>query len=90
MSELDGLRAEIESVDGEILALVARRVELARRAGALKREQRSATLDPGREAAIIRQAVEAGRELDLPEEGVRRLFWTLIELCRSAQLEERT
>jgi chorismate mutase len=90
MSELADLRNEIEAVDREILARVARRVELARRAGALKREQQAATLDPGREAAIIRRAVETGRGLDLPEEGVRRLFWTLIELCRSAQLEERT
>ena len=87
MTELSELRSEIEAVDREILARVARRVELARRAGALKREQRAPTLDPGREAAIIRRAVESGRALDLPEEGVRELFWTLIELCRSAQLE---
>ena len=89
MTELTELRAEIESVDAEILALVARRVELARQAGARKRERGSATLDPGREAAIIRRAVEAGRSLGLAEEGVRALFWTLIDLCRSAQLEEQ-
>lgn len=84
-----GLRAEIERVDREILELVARRVDLARRVGEVKREGGAATLDPGREAAVIRSAVETGRAMDLPEEGVRELFWTLVGLCRGAQLDER-
>ena len=83
------VRARIEAVDRRLVALVAERLELARRIGGLKRRTDSATLDPGREAAVIRHAVENGRELGLPEEPVRQLFWTLVGLCRSAQLEER-
>ncbi len=86
-SDVAALRAGIEAVDRELMALVARRLELARRVGARKRDERAATLDPGREAAVIRRAVENGREHGLPEEAVRQLFWTLIELCRSEQLE---
>lgn len=86
---LESLRTEIEDVDSRLLELLARRVELARRIGETKRVDGAATLDPGREAAVIRRAVEAGRERDLPEEPVRALFWTIVGLCRAAQLEER-
>lgn len=83
------LRQRIEALDRAVLEAVADRVELARRIGEAKRSREAATLDPGREAAVIRRAVQTGRELGLPEEPVRQLFWTLVGLCRAAQLEER-
>ena len=88
-SRVEELRADIEAVDRAILEQVAERVRLARAIGAEKQEREGATLDPGREAAVIRRAVQAGRELDLPEEPVRQLFWALVGLCRQVQLEER-
>ena len=87
--DVAGLRREIEALDRTLLEIVADRVQLARRIGQSKRGRDAATLDPGREAAVIRRAVETGRQLDLPEEPVRQLFWTLVGLCRAAQLEER-
>lgn len=87
--EVAELRQRIESLDRRLLEQVAERVDLARRIGAVKRDRDAATLDPGREAAVIRRAVEAGRDHGLPEEPVRQIFWTLVELCRSAQLEGR-
>ena len=87
--DVAGLRRRIEALDRSLLEAVAERVELARRIGDAKRSSEAATLDPGREAAVIRRAVETGRELGLPEEPVRQLFWTLVGLCRTAQLEER-
>ena len=85
--EITDVRTRIEALDRRLLELVAERVDLARRAGAVKRRAEAATLDPGREAAVIRHAVETGRSLGLPEEPVRQLFWTLVGLCRSEQLE---
>ncbi|MDX1674396.1 MAG: chorismate mutase [Longimicrobiales bacterium] len=87
MSDVAELRNRIQAIDRELLELVAERVSVARRIGANKRERESATLDPGREAAVIRHAVERGRALGLPEEPVRQLFWTVVGLCRSAQIE---
>lgn len=87
--DVTALRRRIEALDRALLEAVADRVELARRIGDDKRSREAATLDPGREAAVIRRAVETGRELGLPEEPVRQLFWTLVGLCRAAQLEER-
>lgn len=87
--EIEALRQRIEHLDQSLLETVAERVALARRIGDAKQQAASATLDTGREAAVIRRAVENGRRLGLPEEPVRQLFWTLVGLCRSAQLEER-
>lgn len=89
MNEVDELRAGIEAVDRQIVERVAERVDLARRLGELKREQGAATMDPEREASVIRRAVAAARDHGLPAEGTRELFWTLISLCRTAQLEDR-
>lgn len=87
--EIDELRAGIGAVDRQIIERVAERVDLARRIGELKRETGGPTLDPEREAAVIRRAVEAAREHDLPAEPIRELFWSLMSLCRTAQLEDR-
>lgn len=91
MSEtpLEDARSRIEALDDELLRLVAGRVALAAEIGATKRAAGAATLDPAREAAVIRRAVERGRALGLPDEPVRELFWTLVGLCRGRQLEER-
>lgn len=82
------LRAEIQRVDREIIGLVAERVRIAGEIGALKQEDARATLDPGREAAVIRAATELGRADGLDPEAVRELFWTLVGMCRRAQLEQ--
>lgn len=87
--EVAAVRRRIEELDRTILEAMAERAEAARRIGELKRGAGAATLDPSREAAVIRGAVEAAREMGLPEEPVREIFWTLVGLCRSAQLEER-
>lgn len=92
MSPAPGLgdrRARIEALDGELVALIAERVRLAREIGEAKREAGGATLDPGREAAVVRRAVERAREHGLPDEPVREIFWSLIGLCRGVQLEDR-
>ena len=84
---LHPLRTEIEQVDREIVALLARRMQLARRVGAVKREARLAIVDPAREAAVVRRAGEFARALDLPDDDVRLIFWQVIALARRTQAE---
>ncbi|MBI3568752.1 MAG: chorismate mutase [Gemmatimonadetes bacterium] len=81
------LRADLEVLDGEIVRLVALRVETARAIGAHKRAAGVPTLDAPREAAVIRRAAAAARDAALPEEPLRAIFWQLVELCRRAQEE---
>jgi chorismate mutase / prephenate dehydratase len=84
--DLARLRVEIEQVDRDVIKLIARRVELARQVGTVKRTAGLPALDPGREAAVIRRVSEVAREEGAPEEDVRYLFWHIIGMSRRVQL----
>jgi chorismate mutase len=86
--ELAHLRTEMERIDRTLIGLMAERVELARKVGRLKRAAALPTLDPGREAAVVRRAGSLAREAGLNDEDVRYIFWHLIGLARRAQMEE--
>lgn len=86
--ELAQIREDIEGIDRELVALVARRVGLARAVGAAKRAAGLPILDPAREAAVVRRAGALAREAELDDEAVRGIFWHLIGLSRRAQAEE--
>jgi chorismate mutase len=81
-------RERIGAIDHELVRLMAERVALAREIGRSKRNVGAATLDPGQEAAVVRRAVERARSWGLSEEPVREILWTLVGMCRAAQLEE--
>lgn len=80
--ELALLRAEIDRVDKELVAVLARRHELARTVRALKARIGLLPVDPVREAAIVRRAGEEARRMGLPEEAVRAVFWGVLDCCR--------
>ncbi len=84
---LTELRAEIEAIDRSIVEQLAARVERARAVGRAKRQAGLPTLDPRREAAVVRRAADLGRAAGLPGEAVRDIFWHVIGLCRRAQLD---
>ncbi len=86
-AELARIRDEIERVDRALVELVARRVQLAREVGAVKRAAGLPVLDPPREAAVVRRAGTLAREAGIDDDEVRYLFWHLIGLSRRAQLE---
>ena len=85
--ELDRVRGEIERIDRQLVTLIAERVQAAREIGRAKRDARLKTLDPAREAVVVRRAGELAREAGLDDEVVRRIFWQLIALSRNAQNE---
>lgn len=84
-AELSRLRDEIERVDRAVIELIARRVQVAREVGAAKRAAGLPTLDPAREASVIRQIAVLAREAKLPDADVREIFWHIIGLSRRAQ-----
>jgi chorismate mutase len=85
--ELARIRGEIERIDREIVELIAERVALARQVGAVKQELGMPTLDPPREAAVVRRAGALARKAGLADEDVRYVFWHLVGLSRRAQME---
>ena len=86
---LRALRARIERTDDRILALLVQRTALARMVGAAKHSAGLPVLDPAREAQVVRRAAARARELGVPAEQVRSLFWQIISLCRGEQLPAR-
>ena len=82
---LDRLRRDIEAIDQQLIALVGRRVTLARDIGQAKRSAGLPLLDPVREAAVIRRAGTLARAAGIDEEAVREIFWHLVGLSRRAQ-----
>lgn len=88
-SELLRIRDEIERIDRALIDLIAERVRLARRVGTVKRNAGLPTLDPPREAAVVRRAGALAREAGLDDEDVRYIFWHLIGLSRRTQMEEQ-
>ena len=80
-------RRDLEALDREIIALLAKRVSRSKEIGALKRIAGLLTLDPAREADVIRRAATVARDHGLADEKVRDIFWHVIGLSRSAQTE---
>ena len=78
-------REEIERIDRAIVGLLAERLDRSKKIGALKRSAGMPTLDPAREAEVIRRASAIAREHGLPDDPVRDLFWHVIAISRSAQ-----
>ena len=81
-------RDEIERIDDEIVALLARRMTLGKRTGELKREALLPIVDPDREAAVLQRVAALARRSDLPTESVEEIFREIVGMSRRAQ-EER-
>jgi chorismate mutase len=87
--ELIECRNAIEVVDRRLVALLAQRVALGRRAARAKRAAGLPMVDPAREAEVIRAALGAAAESELPAEPVREIFERIIELSRRVQESAR-
>ncbi|MGH7619657.1 MAG: chorismate mutase [Gemmatimonadaceae bacterium] len=85
LAELASCRDEIEQIDRQIVALLARRLTLGRRTGELKRLAGLPILDPTREAAVIRRVTGEARDVGLPPEPIREVFWQIVGMSRQAQ-----
>ncbi len=85
--ELERLRSEIGRIDRALIGLIAERVGIAQRVGVAKRALGAPTLDPAREAAVVRRAAALARDAGLDDDDVRYIFWHLIGLSRRAQME---
>jgi chorismate mutase/prephenate dehydratase len=86
---LEVLREEVEATDDRILALIRKRMDLARAIGSAKEAAGLPVLDPVREARVVRRVATQARALAMPAEEVRSLFWGIIALCRSEQVASR-
>lgn len=82
------MREELGAIDAELITLLSRRIEMARRIGAAKRAANLATLDTRREAQVVAAAAKRARVAGLSEEAVRDIFWPIVAMCRRAQQDD--
>ena len=80
-SELHSLRLEIDEIDRQLLALLARRMRLVLQVGDYKREHEIPVYDPERERAILDRLAQIAPS-PLTAESVKRVFERLIDESR--------
>lgn len=83
---LEALRAQIDAVDRELLALVNRRAQLAQHVGELKKTTDAPVYRPEREAQIMRKLRDANPG-PLPGAAIEGIWREIVSACR--ELERR-
>jgi len=86
---LDELREEIETIDHEIVELIAQRTYVAESVARVKREHDIPTTDESQEEAVMRRAGENAERFDVDSNLVKAVFRLLIELNKVEQRENR-
>jgi chorismate mutase/prephenate dehydrogenase len=86
--ELEEVRQRMRQLDGELVALAAERVQLARRVGEIKRAAGRPVIDYAQVRRVLDGAARAARERGLPPRVAEDLLARLIEASVTAQEEE--
>jgi prephenate dehydrogenase len=81
MNELEGLRTEISEIDGQLLALLNRRLELVASVREYKDAAGERWIDPEREAELL-QALVAANPGPLSERGVSSIFSAVLDVLK--------
>jgi prephenate dehydrogenase len=84
-AELTRVREDIDAVDRELVGLLARRVELARRAARAKAQVGQPVPDPAREEALVASRGAWAAALGLDEDGVEAVFRAILRFSRRSQ-----
>lgn len=83
--ELREARELIDQLDRELVELLARRTQLARRAARAKAEAGQPVLDPAREEALLNSRRAWAAELGLEAEGIESIFRAVLRFSRRSQ-----
>jgi chorismate mutase/prephenate dehydratase len=86
--ELMEIRGGIDEVDEELISLLKRRIELAVKAGGIKRERGLDVFDPVREEALLRRIRDRWGE-DLPADYILPIYREIIGASRAVQRSPR-
>ena len=86
---LDELREEIESIDRELVELIARRTYVADTVAEVKEERDLPTTDEAQEEAVMDRAGRNAERFDVDANLVKAIFRLLIELNKVEQRSSR-
>lgn len=80
-ARLSVIRNEIDLTDQRLIVLLGERRRLASSAQGIRAGAGRPGFDPPREAEVLKRAARAAREMGLPEEAVRDVYWRVMALC---------
>jgi chorismate mutase len=83
------LREEIETIDREIVELIARRTYVAETVAQVKADREMPTTDEKQEEQVMERAGENAEQFDVDANLVKAIFRLLIELNKVEQRETR-
>ncbi|HIA05058.1 MAG TPA: prephenate dehydrogenase/arogenate dehydrogenase family protein, partial [Myxococcales bacterium] len=83
--ELRETRNHIDKLDNQLLNLLARRLEFARRAGSAKAELGHGVRDPEREGRLLNARRDHAEVLGMDPDSVEDVFQAILRLSRRAQ-----
>lgn len=86
---LEQLRDEIETIDSEIVELIAQRTYVAESIASVKRERGLPTTDESQEQQVMERAGENAARFDVDANLVKAVFRLLIEINKVHQRESR-
>jgi chorismate mutase len=86
---LDELREEIESIDRELVELIARRTYVADTVAEVKEQRDLPTTDEAQEEAVMERAGKNAEQFDVDANLVKAIFRLLIELNKVEQRNNR-
>ncbi|NIQ37617.1 MAG: chorismate synthase [Proteobacteria bacterium] len=82
---LEEIRAEIDSVDRQMIQLLARRNEISAKIGRYKREKGLKIRDPDRERTLLKERMTWATEVGINRELVQDLFHRIMKTSRGIQ-----
>ena len=85
---LSELRAQIDAVDAQLLALLQQRAALAQAVGAIKHREGSAVFRPEREAQVI-AALQSANHTGLKNESIAVIWREIMSACRALEAPQR-
>jgi len=86
---LDQLREEIESIDRELVELIAQRTYVADSIARVKREEGLPTTDEDQEQRVMERAARNAERFEVDADRVKAVFEELIELNKQNQRANR-
>ena len=86
---LDELRDEIQTIDRELVELIAQRTYVADTIAQVKNERGLPTTDEDQEQRVMDRAGENAKRFDVDSNLVKAIFRLLIELNKVEQREKR-
>ncbi|UPM44130.1 chorismate mutase [Halocatena salina] len=86
---LEQLRDEIETIDREIVELIAQRTYVAESIASVKRKRGLPTTDESQEQQVMERAGENAARFDVDANLVKAIFRLLIEINKVHQRESR-